>query len=189
MKAKNRGAGLHGKKNGALFGDVSRAARAVDRKCRIPPAADIASHLRESFEAASRAGTARGTISESLNALRNGFAVTIHAGHHHDAAIPPIIGGRKNPAVPKGEDRAISGFINLIKVGIADRLPPHRPSDDADDNEADPADQPGFPSIQTRYPRAASPSRHVPFASGCRFYVESRNASLRQRSARRRGTR
>jgi hypothetical protein len=49
--------------------------------------------------------------------------------------------------VPKSENRAISGFVDLFEVNIAFRLPPDGPSDDLDDPIAEPSDEPGFQAI------------------------------------------
>jgi hypothetical protein len=72
--------------------------------------------------------------------LRNGLAVPVHAGHHDDAAIPPIVSRGKDPAMPKRKNRAISGFINVIEVTIAFRFPPYGAADDLDNPVANPAD-------------------------------------------------
>ena len=109
--------------------------------------AGYARHLGQRAEAASRAGSARGDVSQSTDALRNGFPVAIHAGHDHDAVVPPVVCRRENSAVPTGEDRAISGFVDVVEVRIAHRLPADSASDNVDNKESDPADEPSLEAI------------------------------------------
>src|SRR5437016_1188894 len=82
-----------------LFCDIARTARPIDRECRIAPLPNIAGHLGQSAKAAAGTRATRCAEPETLNTLRNGFAVAIHAGHHDDAAVPPVISGREDPAV------------------------------------------------------------------------------------------
>ena len=149
MKTENGGAGLQREKDRTLFRDVPRPSRSVDRECGIVASPDFPRHLGESSEAAARTGAPRGAKSEAPDALCNRFTVAIHARHDDDAAISPIVSRRKNPAVPKGENRAMSGFVDFIQVGIANRLPAHRTSDDADYEITDPADQACFEPIRS----------------------------------------
>src|SRR2546422_8396950 len=103
VKAEDCRAGFQREQHRALFCDVSRTARPIDRKCSVAAVPDVARHLRQRAEAAAGAGSSRRAISKSLNALRDSFAVTIHAGHHDNAAVAPVIGGREDPAMPKSK--------------------------------------------------------------------------------------
>src|SRR5438874_4612866 len=141
VKAEDRRAGLQREHHRALFCDVPRAARSINRKCSVAALADVARHLRQRTEAAAGAGSARRTIAKALNTLRDRLAVTIHAGHDDNAAVAPVIGCGEDPAMPEGKNRAISGFINLVEVTIAFGFPADGPADDPDDPKADPADQ------------------------------------------------
>ena len=49
--------------------------------------------------------------------------------------------------MPKGEDRAISGFIDVVEVRVALRLPVNRAADEMDDQESGPAYEPGFEDV------------------------------------------
>lgn len=46
--------------------------------------------------------------------------------------------------MPERENRAISGFVNIVEVGVADRLPSEGSSDKADHEVSSPRDQPGL---------------------------------------------
>jgi len=46
--------------------------------------------------------------------------------------------------MPEGEDRAMSGFIEVVQVGIAFGFPSDGPADDGDHDGPDPANQPGL---------------------------------------------
>src|SRR5206468_12918507 len=140
--------------------DVPRSSRTIDRKGGVAALADVLGHFSQSAEAASGAGASGGAIAEALDAVCDGFPIAIHAGHNHDTAIAPVISCRKKPAMPEGENRAISGFVDRIQVSVAYRLPAHGASNDGDDEVADPADQPDFHPIQNPPPtvgRAVSP--------------------------------
>jgi len=83
-----------------------------------------------------------------LNALSDGLAVAIHAGHNDDATVPPVVGCRENPAMPKREDCAAAGSIDVVQVGIAFGFPANRPADRLNEAIADTADKPKFETIQ-----------------------------------------
>ena len=65
--------------------------------------------------------------------------------------------------MPKREDRAFTGFVYVVEVGVADGLPPHCSADHADRNVTDPADQPITHSaaacVRVRTPRVVWPFR------------------------------
>jgi len=148
VKAKDRSARLQREQHGALLGNVPRPARPIDRKSRIVPLADFARHLGQSAEPTARTRSASGAIAEALNALSDGLAVAIHAGHNDDATVPPVVGCWENPPMPKREDRAAAGSIDVVQVGIAFGLPANRSADRLNEAIADPADKPKFETIQ-----------------------------------------
>src|SRR5262249_38441051 len=148
VKAKNRSARLQREQHWALLGNVPRPTRSINRKSRIAPLADFTRHPGQSTEPTARAGSPSGAIAEALNALSDGLAVAIHAGHDDDATVSPVVGCGENPAMPKREDRSAPGSINVVEVGIAFGFPANRPADHLDQAIADPADKPKFEPIQ-----------------------------------------
>ena len=148
VKTENCGPGFPGEQYRTLLGHIPWSSGAIDGKGGVAALADMPGHFRKSTKATPGAGASRSAIAEALNALRDSVPVAIHAGHDHDAAIAPVIGSGKNPAVPKGENRAIAGLIDRLQVSITHRLPAHAPSNDSNDEVADPADQPGLHPIQ-----------------------------------------
>ena len=147
MKAENRSACFEREQDRALFCDVFRPARAVNGEGAIPSSPDFARHLHQSSKPPAGAGAASRAVTESLDALGDRVPVAVHAGHDDNATIAPIIGRREDPAVPKREDRAFSGFINFVEVEVAFGLPAYCTSDDVDREVANPTDQPGFKPI------------------------------------------
>ena len=140
MKAEDGGPGLEGEQNGALFSDVAGAAWAVDREGGVAALADQLRHFRQGAHPAARAGAAGGAVTEALDALGDGFAVEIHAGHDDDAAVSPVVRRRKNAPVPERENRAMSGIQDVVQVGIPEGIPADGATDEVDNDVADPAD-------------------------------------------------
>src|SRR5438876_7887155 len=99
VKAENCRARLEREKHRALLCNVSGTAGSVDCECRVAAPPDLARHIGQGPKAAARAGAARRSISETLNTFRDDLAVPVHARHHDDAAVPPIIGSGENPAM------------------------------------------------------------------------------------------
>src|SRR5262245_3621189 len=108
MKTKDRGPRLERKQHWTLLRYVSRASWPVDGKRRVASAPDMVRHFRQRAQAAPRTRTPSRAVSETLNALRDRFAIQVHAGHNNDAAFAPVIGCRKNASMPERENRAIS---------------------------------------------------------------------------------
>src|SRR5207248_3335194 len=119
VKTEDGGARFQRKQHRALFCDIPWSSGSIDGKCRVATISDLPGHFSEGSKAATRAGTSGRTITEVLNALGDNLAVAVHTGHDNDAAAAPIIGGREDTAVPKGENRAISGFIDVVQMRIA----------------------------------------------------------------------
>ena len=91
VKAKDCRTRFQSKEDRALLGDVFRPAWAVDRERCIPALPDFARHFGERAESSARAGSARGAITESLDALGDGVTIAVHACHHDDLSMPPVV--------------------------------------------------------------------------------------------------
>jgi len=147
VKAENGGARLHCEKNGTLFCDVARASRAIDCESRVATLPDHPRHLGQSTEASPGTRTARGAIAEFLNALCDRVAVAIQTGHNDDPAVAPIVCGGENSSVPKGENRAMSGVVDVVQIGIAFGFPTDGSTNNVDGKETGPSDQPRLEAI------------------------------------------
>src|SRR5262249_44105927 len=136
VKTEDCGPGFLGEQDRTLLGHITRASWTIDGKRGIAPIADIADHFRQCTKSAAGTGTAGGAVTESFDALRDGFAVQIQTSHDNNAAMAPIKCRRKDASVPKSEYRAMSGLVDGVEMFAADRLPPHRAADRANRNGA-----------------------------------------------------
>src|ERR1051326_8270256 len=144
MKTKDGRAGFACKHRGSGFRNIPRSAWPVDGKGGVASLANQLRQFHERAHPAARTGTACGSVAKSLNTLGNGFTVKVHAGHDDNTPIAPVVSRSEEAAVPESKDGAVSAFQDFIEVGIADRLPAHRPADDRDNEITNPADQPCF---------------------------------------------
>jgi hypothetical protein len=71
-------------------------------------------------------------------------------GHDDNTAISKIVRGRKDAAMPEGEDGAMAGFQYGIVLITADPMPPDCPSDDRNSEISNPADDAGFETFRRR---------------------------------------
>src|SRR2546425_6084018 len=181
VKTEDCGTCLERKQHRALLCDVPRTAGSIDRKRRVPSAPDFSRHFGEGSKASPGAGTSCRTIPEALNALGDDLAVAVHAGHDNDAAVAPVVSCRKDTAMPKSEDCATSGFIDLVQMRIAFRFPAHSSPHKIDDPVANPADKPNFEAIQLQISSSSFAiswrhfRRRIPFSST----IQNREASAR----------
>ena len=128
MKTKDSGPGSSGQSDGAVLCNVSWSPGTVDSEGGISALTNMLSHFNQCAHAAAGTGSSGCAVAKSADTLRDHFAIEVHARHDHDAALSPVVGGGKDTPMPKGEYRAISGFVDFFEVFAADRFPANRPA-------------------------------------------------------------
>src|SRR5260370_19805512 len=95
-------------KSWTRFGDIARAAWAINRKSHAAPGLEFRVHGQQTGCASASAGAAHRVKAQLLDDARNVFAIEAAAGHHSDIAIAITVASGKNAAVPEdinpGED-------------------------------------------------------------------------------------
>ena len=90
------------------LGDVTRAARAVNRERDMVACFELCAIAARPSTRAARRTSLRGAESEALDHAARPLAVEIDRVQHHDAAFPPDPHRRKNAAVPKRADSRLA---------------------------------------------------------------------------------
>jgi len=101
-------AGFSGKHDRAGFGDVPRAARAVDSEGAIDALFETASHDGQAAEAASRGTSLSCAEAEPFDHLASPLTVEGRGVHDHDAVIAMPPDNRDDDAMPEGPDAALA---------------------------------------------------------------------------------
>ena len=73
-----------------------------------------------------------------MNDARDKFAVEILADHHHHAALAPVPDGRKNLAVPEGNNKALAAPHGFFIIMPAVNFPAQAATDQQDDEVPQP---------------------------------------------------
>src|SRR6185295_13834867 len=71
------------------LGDISRAARTIDRKRHVDSVLETRGHLREGPAGTPARRPSRGSITESSDKPSCEFSIAALARHHHDAPLAP----------------------------------------------------------------------------------------------------
>jgi len=116
VEDKNRATGFSSEHDGAGLGDVTRAARAINREGTIDSFFQAARHHRKSTKAAAGRTTLRCTEPEPFNDLARPLAVEGRGIHHDHAliAVPPD--NRNDNAVPERPDAAFARGVDALGV-------------------------------------------------------------------------